>query len=211
MSEPKATDASTGEALQTPLGRRMGASRRPTPDDLHALARQWWLDGKRFDIGQLARELGIGRATAFRWVGNRESLYGEVIGRYFEEAFRHWRRTATGDGTSYFVEVTRQVLRIIVDSTALRTFVEQDPNYAIRVLMSGSGPVQARGTKAIDELLSELESQGVVLPIDRSSMAWLIFRIGESFVYRDVLTGEPPDVEPAITAISILVGHTPER
>jgi hypothetical protein len=41
--------------------------------------------------------------------------------------------------------------------------------------------------------------------MDVDALAYLIVRIGESFLYRDAITGEAADIEPALTAIRILV------
>ncbi|MFN7133236.1 MAG: QsdR family transcriptional regulator [Myxococcales bacterium] len=46
------------------------------------------------------------------------------------------------------------------------------------------------------------------MPLD--ALAYLIVRIGESFLYRDAITGEPPDVANAITAIRLLVASRAE-
>src|SRR6476646_9378151 len=56
-----------------------GAAARATPLDLFDLASRHWRGGRRIDVGALAGELGIGRATAFRWVGSRDLLMGEVL------------------------------------------------------------------------------------------------------------------------------------
>jgi len=47
--------------------------------DLHRLARRRFLRKERFSVEELADELGISRATAYRRVGNAEQLAGEVI------------------------------------------------------------------------------------------------------------------------------------
>ncbi|MDX1800833.1 MAG: transcriptional regulator, partial [Marinobacter sp.] len=42
---------------------------RSTPVDAFQRARQHWLKSERIHLASLAEELGIGRATLFRWVG----------------------------------------------------------------------------------------------------------------------------------------------
>nr|MBP6691445.1 hypothetical protein [Xanthomonadales bacterium] len=58
---------------------RQRPARRVTPVQLFQLARRQRLAGERVEVGALAAQLGIGRATAFRWVGSRELLLGEVV------------------------------------------------------------------------------------------------------------------------------------
>src|SRR6476619_6657739 len=84
----------------TPLSRALDADeepRRVTPLDAFRLARKKWLAGERLDIGKLAQELGVGRATVFRWVGSRESLYGEICSALFTKQLEKAEREASGD------------------------------------------------------------------------------------------------------------------
>ena len=60
-----------------------GCWRRQTrgPDPLAAfrIAREWFLAGRRIEMRELAAELGVNRATLFRWVGNRDDLLAEIL------------------------------------------------------------------------------------------------------------------------------------
>ncbi|MGD9528220.1 MAG: hypothetical protein AB7V44_15660, partial [Pseudonocardia sp.] len=57
----------------TPLQEQLaGASGRPTVLDAFRRARRTFRDGRRVDMGVLARELDVNRATLYRWVGSRE-------------------------------------------------------------------------------------------------------------------------------------------
>jgi len=70
----------------TPLSRALDSqtpAAKVTAMDAFKLARSKWLAGERLDVGRIAQELGVGRATVFRWVGTRENLYGEVISALF--------------------------------------------------------------------------------------------------------------------------------
>ncbi len=59
----------------TPLARRLAAG-APSPDPMTAfrLARHWFITGRKIEIQELAAELGVNRATLFRWVGSRDEL-----------------------------------------------------------------------------------------------------------------------------------------
>lgn len=196
----------------TPLARRLEAPPRATPRDLFDLALRWWMAGERFDIGRMAAELGVSRATAFRWVGSRELLYGEVISALFAEALAHARNKAHGHGAAYLTDVFRNLLHFLVRVKPPRQFVRKDPEYAVRVLMSNSSTVEARCTALLREALeTEFRAGHLDPPMDLDSLAWVILRIGEAFLYRDAITGEPPDVDKAITAIGILLGAPPAR
>lgn len=182
---------------------------RPGPADAFALARRKWVAGERFDIGRMARELGVGRATLFRWVGSREQLYGEVVSTLFAAAVDEARRRARGRGPARTVSLVRRLLGTLVADPPLRRFVSHDPELALRVLMSARSPVGRRCTEVVRILLEEEKRAGRVRsPMDPGSLAEVVVRIGEAFLYRDVLAGEAPDVGKAVTAIGILVGAT---
>src|SRR5690606_40709725 len=62
---------------QTPLSMALSQSKaeeRATPLTAFRMARRWWLEGRRLNLSLLAEELGIGRATLMRWVGNKDLL-----------------------------------------------------------------------------------------------------------------------------------------
>jgi AcrR family transcriptional regulator len=193
---------------ETPLSRRLEAPARATPQELFALALDWWTKGERFDIGRMAQELGVSRATVFRWVGTRELLYGEVISKQFESALATASGEARGEGPRRIADITQRLLHQLVANEPLRRFVQQDAEYAMRVLMSKSSTVEQRCAASVRTALEEGVQKGHIRPaMDLDALAYVIIRIGESFLYRDALTGEPPDVESAITAIRILLTH----
>jgi AcrR family transcriptional regulator len=193
----------------TPLARtlRREPKRRATPLDAFALAREKWMRGERIDIGQIASELGVGRATVFRWVGSREQLYGEVLSEAYAQQRAYVLAQATGHGIDRVVEVVRCTLRGLLESAPLRKFIEQDPEFAIRVLTSKSSPVQSRAVALEAELLRDFLNQGQRLnpSLDADTLAYIIIRIGESFLYGDVISGRKPEIEKAVAAIRILV------
>lgn len=194
-------------ALRTPLARRLSAPVRKTPQDLFTLALEKWNAGERFDIGKMAQELGVSRATVFRWVGSRELLYGEVISTLFDAALQRSLEAARGRGPARIAGATRRLMNELMAHEPLKLFVQQDPEYAMRVLMSKSSTVEQRCAAAVQRALEEAVAAGEIKPAMKvSDLAYLIVRIGESFLYRDAITGDPPDLESAITAIRLLVG-----
>src|SRR5438309_6286196 len=97
----------------TPLSRALDADdsrRRVTPLDVFQLARKKWLTGDRVDIGKLAGELGVGRATVFRWVGSRENLYGEICSALFMKELERAQQAAKGQGTARLVDTMERLL-----------------------------------------------------------------------------------------------------
>jgi AcrR family transcriptional regulator len=184
---------------------------RATPLDLFALARRKWLNGERLDIGQLANELGVGRATVFRWVGNRDLLHAEIISSLFMSSFDKARRQASGVGADRIADVVDKLLNDLLASKPLRSFLEHDPEYALRVLTSKSTPFQQRCTDAVRDALQEQAGAGHIRPaMDIDSLAYIVVRIAESFLYSDVISGRKPEIDKARAAIRILLKAEPE-
>lgn len=200
------TRRTRGSPRVTPLARRLDAPARATPRELFALAQDWWRKGERFDIGRMAQVLGVSRATVFRWAGSRELLYGEVISSEFDAALATARAVSRGEGPGYLADVTQRLLHLLVENAPLRRFVQQDAGFAMRVLMSKSSTVEQRCAESVRRALEDGVRAGLIRPaMELDALATVIVRIGESFLYRDALTGDPADVESAITAIRILL------
>jgi AcrR family transcriptional regulator len=191
----------------TPLARVLRhPKKRVTPLDVLALASKKWRRGERLDIGQLASELGVARATVFRWVGSREQLYGEVLSQAYAWQREEILRTSTGKGIARLVHVVRRNLTALCEAAPLRTFIAQDPEYGIRVLTSTTSPIQARTIELEKAFLSQIFKEAQIKPVlDIDTLAYVIVRIGEAFLYADVISGRKPEIEKAVTAIRILV------
>jgi AcrR family transcriptional regulator len=194
------------DVTETRLERALRARPRPTPVDALGLARRRWLAGERLDMGALAKELGISRATLYSWVGSRERLIGEVLWSFAEQGMAQARTAATGTGAGYIVEVFDRFTHANASFAPLRRFIEQDPELALRVLTSKEGPVQERMIAVARELLAEQVDAGKLVPaLDIDTLAYLLVRVAESFVYSDIITGSEPDVQKAIEVVRLLL------
>lgn len=194
-------------ALREPKSRRAG------PVDLFRLARRQWLKGERVDIGALAGELGIGRATAFRWVGSRELLLGEILWSLCEQLMKQADAAASElTGAARIAAVCARAVQAMVGFGPLRRYVQQEPEAALRLLTSRHGPVQARTIAQVEALLIREAAAGALTPaLPVTTLAWLIVRVGESFVYSEVISEQRPDPADAALAIALLLsGRLPE-
>src|SRR5438309_2014334 len=111
-------------------GRRAAASR----EDVLELVMHRYLRGRRIDVQAIAAELGLGRTTVYRWFGSREMLIGEVIVRAAEPLLREARELASGQGGEALLETFDRFNRSLADAPALRQFVEQERDAALRVI-----------------------------------------------------------------------------
>jgi AcrR family transcriptional regulator len=203
---------SVGDALRvhrdTPLARSVRAAprARATPLDALDLATRKWLAGERIDIGKLAQELGVSRATLFRWVGTREHLYAEVLTKLYAQQREYLLKTAEGKGLDLLENIIRRNLKLLADSKPLRKFIENDPEFAIRLLTSPTGLSQQQSVDLENELLQRVIPEAGIEPqLDISTLAHMIVRIGEAFLYAPTISGYEPDLDKAVTAIRILV------
>jgi hypothetical protein len=119
------------------------------------------------------------------------------------------RQAGQGSGARYVTEVIERYMSGAIGFAPLRRFIGEDPEYALKVLTSKHSPMQRRSIAATRELLEEQVKRGELEPpLDLDSLAYLIVRIVESFLYSDVIAGSEPDVEKAVEAVHVLL-HAP--
>jgi AcrR family transcriptional regulator len=196
-------------AVRSKTRRSMAApALRPlrTAPDLHGLARRRFLRNERFSVEELAAELGISRATAYRRAGNAEQLAGEVIASLAEATFRRAVSEARGRGAARVIDAMVRGMRYVAASDAYRAFLERDPQKALRIVASKEGPVQQRTIALHEELLEEEVRRGALrLPVDAHTMAYALVRTVESFLYADPIAGEKPDLDKAVEILKLML------
>ena len=197
---------------ETALERALAGDGRATPLDALRAARRMWLADQRVDMGELARELGIGRATLYTWVGSKERLIAEVCWSLADGTLARAREQARGTGVDYVVDVIARYHRELAAFAPTRSFITRDPEYALRVLACNRTPFQGRMIAAVRELIEEQAQAGRYdPPMDPDTLAYVVVRIGESFIYSDVITGEEPDLVKAVEAVGVLLRGRPAR
>ena len=187
-----------------------GKTTRATPADAFRRARRLWLKGERIHLASLADELGIGRATLFRWVGNRDLLMGEVLWSLYEPVRQEALDTTSGQGVEFVVGVYRHINSTILHFGPLRRFINQDPEYALKILTSSQSVLHTRTVEANTRMLAEQVQAGHIDPPMRlESLSYFMIRLAESCLYSDIIAGREPrdeELEDACTAVRILLG-----
>jgi AcrR family transcriptional regulator len=196
-------------ARGTPLERDLaGDATAPgaTPLDAFRAARRHFVRGERIDMQELAAELGVSRATLYRWVGSRDRLIGEVLWAFGELQLQESRAMATGRGADRIVQIYEHYLTATAQYPPLRKFIESEPDAALRILWSGKGVVQRRLIDTSRGLLEEAVDAGELeLRLPADDLAYVMVRIGESFSWREWITGEEPDVPKAAAVVRLLL------
>ena len=176
------------------------------PMDLHNLARQWFVAARRIELQKLAVELGISRATAYRWAGSAEQLVGEVLASILDDTFTRLAADTEATGTERVVDVLVRGMRYAHGFQPLKKFLEKDPQLGLKIVASPRGPVQARTMANIERLLGDEAAAGnLTLPAEAASMALALSRVVESYLYSDLITGSTPDYEEASGVLRLML------
>ncbi len=182
---------------------RAGATR----DDVLDAARRRYVGGERVDMRAIAADLGVGRATLYRWFGSRQELLGEVIARETEGYFAHVRKRVGGRGAPALLETFDRINRGLVRAAGLRRYVEQEREAALRTLTSSAGRVQPAAVGAIAAMIEAEAATGAYdPPTDPATLAYAIVRLAEAFIYNDALAGIRGDVEDLRRVEAALLG-----
>ncbi|GHH38551.1 QsdR family transcriptional regulator [Lentzea cavernae] len=176
----------------------------PEVDPVIARALRQFLRESRIDMGDLATESGIGRATLYRRHGDRDRVLGEVLWAITHRAWARLWQASPERGMTRVVAVLDQAMRDTVGSPALRALLERDPETALRVLTSQKGVVQHRLVTGLADLI-RAERGDDTSEIPATKLAYAVVRLAESFCYSDVITGAPPDIDTATEVIRKLL------
>jgi hypothetical protein len=177
------------------------------PSDIFEAALATFRDRRRLDMRALAIDLGISRATLYRRVGGRDHLLGEVIWYLTRRSLaRAYEGTDQLKGDQRIVTVVERFMRDVHSQPALARLLEAEPEAALRILTSKHGPIQ-QGIIEVLERLMELEASrgNLRLGIDPATLSYAIVRLGESFLYADVIADNDPDVDQAVAVIGRLL------
>lgn len=164
-------------------------------------AARWFVECRRLDMQGLADELGISRATLFRRVGGREALLGRALWAVTERslavAAKRWEREKPADAL-HTTGSLRYFNAIVARSAGLRRLLDDEPATAMRILTDPRGRIQPGIVASVaDSLRWDVEEYGLDPIIEPEDLAYALVRIGESFLYADVLAARKPDVDKA--------------
>lgn len=141
----------------------------------------------------IAAELGVSRVTLYRWVGNRAALLGEVMASLAIRTAQAERNRIRATGANAIARVAAHLVQTLAND-AMQHLLHTEPEFALRVLTTSEGPTAVRIT---DYWTSEIEAEvaaGRFNPaLPPRDLAYLIVRLSESFVYKEVIAGEPAD------------------
>jgi AcrR family transcriptional regulator len=160
------------------------------------VARREFVEGRRLEMQAIAAEVGIARATVYRWFGSRDGLIGEMLARDAEGYFRHVRARVGGRGSRALLDTFDQINRGLARSFALRRFLEQEREAALRTLTSSGGIVEPHSVSVITDLIeAEVRSGAYDPPVEAPTLAYAIVGLANAFLYNDAVAGIRGDVD----------------
>lgn len=175
------------------------------PADAVRAATRTYLRGEPLDMSALASELGIGRATLYRWVGNREELLSVVLAEGTERTFRAAIKDAEGEGLPLLLDCMRRFMNGVVDTPALKALTQREPLLFLR-LATMPGAIEGRAAELVGELLEQEAANGRIrLGLPAPVMAQAIIRICDSHLFANLLGRGDPEVETALQLVSLLL------
>jgi AcrR family transcriptional regulator len=175
----------------------------------YSLARDRLLAGDRIDMQQLAAELAVDRSTLFRWVGSRDQLVSRILHELGKHTLARVLRNAREKGLSgaqLVAEALGGFADELITAPFFRTYLRREPERALRLLTTNASFVQCEMIGAVERLLDEeVDPAALSYPMPAHDLAYLVIRIGESFIYTDLITGGVPDSGKARTALLALL------
>ena len=180
----------------TATERRRGRPPAASRADVLAAALHRYLRGRRVDVQAIASELGLGRTTIYRWFGSRDLLLGEVLARAVDPVIDLARAGARGNGGAALLDTFDRLNRSLADAPALRRFVEDERDAALRVITSGAGTLQPFMVARIAGLIEEEARAGRYdPPVEPATLGYAIVRLAEAFLFNDAAAGMRGDVD----------------
>ncbi|MFC4053809.1 QsdR family transcriptional regulator [Actinomadura syzygii] len=182
------------------------SARRPGPETAVAAASARYLRGEPIDMSALAAELGVGRATLYRWVGGRDRLVGTVLAEMTERTYRVAARGVGGAGPERILAVLDRFMRAVVDAEPLKAFTAREPRLFLR-LATMPGVIEDRAADLLTrELQAEIDRGALRVSLPTRTLAQAIVRVADSFMYAHYLGGNRPEIERALEVVELMLG-----
>ena len=190
------------------VDRAGGRAPKVVPEEVVRVARRMFMASGSLEMRALAREIGVGRATLYRWYRSREELLGEVL---LSLSVANLRRAeadvATEPGPRCVCDVHDLHLRRITSNPSLRHFVRQESDAALHVLLDANGRVHVGVTRALADFIRAQESAGRWrAPLGAEGLAAVVSRLSEAFIFGDLIARAEPDATTPDVVLRMMLG-----
>ncbi|MFT4126143.1 MAG: QsdR family transcriptional regulator [Gordonia sp. (in: high G+C Gram-positive bacteria)] len=184
----------------------VGAETCDVVDPIVAQARRTFIGGGKIEMGELAGQVGVNRATLFRRYGGRDQFLAEVIWSVTEPTLRIAARDATGCGGARIAETLGR-FAAMANRGFFSDFLRREPERALRIMTTRAFGVHSRVVAGVEDLVrTEVDAGALHPPLPVHDLAFLLVRITESFIYTNTISGEAPDAIKVWQACAVLLG-----
>jgi hypothetical protein len=181
-----------------------------TPADAFIRAREIVRAGERLDMLALAAELGIARATLYRWTGDREQLLSDILWTRVHALFEHVVHTTRQRGADGLRIGTTRFLTQLATGGELTQFLQIEGAAGLRLITDYCGGVRPRLVDAIAAWIQREVNDGYYrAPEDPQLLADGMVSLGERFLYHGGSVESNPDADTASRMIALLIREVP--
>jgi AcrR family transcriptional regulator len=178
-----------------------------TPVDVLREARRRFLRMERLDMRELAADMGVSRATLYRWVGTRDQLLAEVVWSLGENGLRAARDAADGlAGVERILRIYTAFGEQILSSRPVLHFVDTEPATAVRVMTGKESPNQTKVIAFYRDLIEDAAERGeITLRLPAETVAYVMVRSANAFLWTNLIAGEEPDMATGVEVARVLL------
>ncbi len=196
-----------GTAVPDAPGRAAGRS-AVAPETVLRTARRVFLATGSLEMRAFARELGISRATLYRWCHGRDELLSEVfLSLARANLARVEGEILTPPGALRVCEVHDLHIRRISESPSMRTFCRCEPEAASRLLLDANGSVHLGVTELLADFLRRQEElSDWRAPLGVETFARVVSRMSEAYIYADLIARDEPETDTPNLMLRLMLG-----
>lgn len=173
---------------------RAGSTGDVVRHDVIRAGRRCFLREERIDLVALAEELGIARATVYRWFGNRDRFAGAVLLSLALDTLDQQLRGQRQEGVQLVADVLASAIEVYMAHPAMKAFLQSNPERSLAILTGPDSLVHEglveRASEMIDEHCPPDPDEGLTA----RDLAYALVRLGESLCYADLITGRSSDL-----------------
>ena len=171
-------------------------------------ATQAYLNGDAVDMSALAAQLGIGRSTLYRLVGNRDDLLEIVLAEATERTFRRAAASATADGgTDLVLDVINRFMHAVIDAEPLQALCKREPLVFIRLALLPGAVEQIAATQMAELLQTEVTAGRLEASLPATTLSQAIVRMCDAHLYAPLFGGAEPEIDTALDLVAALLSH----
>lgn len=181
----------------------MGVSEKVGREDAVRVARRHYLAGERIDMQSLASELGIGRTTLYRWVGDRDSLISEMLSGMVVEVIRDAIERSEGEGLDRTIDGFRRFMVTTAGFAPLRNLIQNEPELGLRVMLAPGSAVSAAITREFSAEFARTRPGWVEKKV--AELADVLTQIGMAYEWGNIAVRSEPEIDRAIRAMEMVI------